>query len=269
MFVKYLACEHLAGLPDTWPWILGIVPIHLSLWLQGMVAISCTYVPLCTSFHFLWSRIHLLRVFAMGSTDNTSLGDLVESKFKSNTDGKNFLPLDEIDHLVGSSAARAALEAAGFLSPGGHENFIRGNSKRLFLIVALMDDMPLLQHLREHHVDDSFLPLTFTKDERGYYCRKIGRDESTRRHWFCKSWTRSQCKLFEGYMWQLMAPSFGPHTKFRRDFCTDDILPFLKREKSVAHGFFGDVFKTTIHKGHLNSSLWPEASQPLDTSSGC
>lgn len=213
----------------------------------------------------------------MGSGYNASLSDLVEENLVSNADGKKFLPLDKIDYIVRSSAAKTALitagllkpagllKTAGLLEPEGLENFIQGNGKLVFLILVLTDAIHLLEHLREHRVDDSFLPLAFHRDDEGPYGLTIRRAEDNRRHRFCNSWSFNQRTLFEQHMWTLMAPSFGPRTEFRRNFCILDPLPFLTKEKTAAKGFFGEVSRATIHKAHLDSSLWPKVSELLST----
>ncbi|KAK8092228.1 uncharacterized protein PG998_015060 [Apiospora kogelbergensis] len=185
----------------------------------------------------------------------------VESVYVTNNEKREFVPCNQVDGLVTEQMVLASLEA--MRDADNYQvlhQYIFGNpgAKRLFVILARMKKLRLLDQLRDHGLDDSALPIGFRRVDGGIEGYSYNDEASARPsiYQFFNRWDVNDRVLFHNWQWELVAPKFGGEV-FQFNFCKDYRLPYLHCDPIPASdGFFGEVSRASIHREHLDQRIW-------------
>ncbi|KAK8129202.1 heterokaryon incompatibility protein [Apiospora kogelbergensis] len=182
----------------------------------------------------------------------------VERVSVPNNKGHDFVPCNEIDGLVTEDVVRNSLS----VNRGNNHQLVlryifgKPGARRLFVILARMKKLQLLDELRAHDLNDSALPIGFRRVNGGTEGYSYNHEAST--YQFFNKWDMNDRVLFQSWQWDLIAPRFG-EDQFQFSFCEDYRLPYLDCDPIPAsNGFFGEVSHASIHKEHLAQRAWPK-----------
>ncbi|KAL3294621.1 HET-domain-containing protein [Colletotrichum asianum] len=187
------------------------------------------------------------------------LGEEIDKEFLSNHKGQKFLPYDKLDGLVGREKVEETFEDAGLHGATALVDFVRGRSRKIFLILTLMSStkdkkLNLLMGLLENSVTDDWLPVRFIRDEdsKKWFLAPIGRPQY-RKAPLSSSWDRIVRDSFESYQWRINVPLLDPKTQFNFKFASGTVLPYLGTPTNSARGgVLSDVSCYKIHTAHIN-----------------
>lgn len=150
----------------------------------------------------------------MASKLTTEIQRRILSVLEVNDEGKYFVPCDEIEKL---DILRPAQNCQVDNAPGNNSlpNVAVNNSaKRVFLILAKVNRLNLLQEIIAHPIDNRSLPL-------------VGRNTTN-----TEDWKSNARHLFHCNQWEFLAPKFGGDTFFF-EFDERRIMPFLWAEETL------------------------------------
>ncbi|KAF4893755.1 putative serine/threonine-protein kinase [Colletotrichum fructicola] len=187
------------------------------------------------------------------------LGEEIDNEFLFNHKGQKFLPYDKLDGLVGREKVEETFEDAGLHGATALVDFVRGRSRKIFLILTLMSStedkkLNLLMGLLESSVTDDWLPVRFIRDEdpKKWFLASIGRPQY-RKAPLSSSWDRIVRDSFESYQWRINVPLLDPKTQINFKFASGTVLPYLGTPTNPARGgVLSDVSCYKIHTAHIN-----------------
>ena len=198
----------------------------------------------------------------------TTICDSVKRVYATNNEGYEFVPCNLVDGLVTEDLVHSSWPAMRATNHQLLHDYILGNpgARRLFVILARMRKLHLLDELRRHGLNDSALPLGFRKVDGNVEGYSYNEEAST--YQFFANWDENDHVLFRNWQWELVAPKFGGAV-FQFNFCKDYRLPYLHCDASPASdGFFGEVSRASIHREHLDERTWPKVSGCLPSTFG-
>lgn len=182
----------------------------------------------------------------------------VERACETNHRGNKFLPFDQLPYFVHHEAVVSALREAKIKPDEDLVAFALQKARRLFLILAIMDQLPMLAQLRGHDVvnpkiDDDSLPLSMEIEDYGRPLElPFDALSETKPDARFATWGGHHRRHFKNLQRLFKVPVFDSTFRFRLDENT--VLPFLKmrkEEKEMYSGNFSEVSKEKVHVAHL------------------
>jgi hypothetical protein len=174
----------------------------------------------------------------------------VEEAFEKNCDGESFLPFDKLTHFVTKQTVESALMEAHVTQPGDLVDFVLDGAMRVFLILAVMGKLSMIEAFRHSGIDDSALPIDMGQKNCGVSLEK---ENQAKPYAVFKLWGMRDRALFKELQGYLTAPIFDDTFRFR--FHRQRNLPYLYDSESAktepSSGFFGEVSRKEIHRAHI------------------
>ncbi|KAI1370127.1 HET-domain-containing protein [Hypoxylon crocopeplum] len=175
-----------------------------------------------------------------------------------------FLPEDQITCLATRENIKMVLEAFHVRTNNSLVEFIFNRSKRVFLALFCIRNVPAILTLKDGGFCDEHLPLVLDRNA-SEKNRRIARslDEKAKKgakHWKCFSdWETHILDSFQDKQWMFLAPTFRQEALYQR-LDPSRPLPFIgMNEASTRKGRFSTVYQVKIHGAHLDNSSSREA----------
>lgn len=191
-------------------------------------------------------------------------------------ESKGFLPLDKLNELVIEDSVSDALREcmshlsqddaqsyAKMICPRSQRNHMEPSFRRIFAILAMVQQPQEVFAFLENNITDNDLPLVKVQGEKkGRY--ELRRKFQPHRPLEClHKWSPFMIDSFEGCQWMMMSPFFSWENKraVRTYFLADQtILPFIEdssrdvdmEDDEDFQGGHGSIFKVKIHPAHHN-----------------
>jgi len=192
-------------------------------------------------------------------------------------EGKDFLPINDLDRIVTRKSVRQELANLGravlpeqldeltdriweIKSP----SFSKSSSKkttrrRIFAILALMQKVGYIVEFIKEGIYDSDLPFILSEGSHKGLRQLARKGEEGALHpiQLFSKWQIFEQEYFDTFQWQVLAPYFVLSTKkdpkiLHYNLENMTIMPFVEDHEVKHTGGFGDVWRVKIHPAHHN-----------------
>ncbi|WQF89428.1 Putative protein kinase [Colletotrichum destructivum] len=204
-----------------------------------------------------------------GSEKGEDLRDLVYDRLVSGSDGRQFLPLDDLENLISLPNVRQILKSLNTYSDLEVEKYVNdvcnttpfGNSqktsrKKIFAILVMIDHVGALPSFISENMFDVHLPFEHRRKEgkRPELVFKPALNGVSVRFEGSSSWKTSKMWEFNDKQWQVMSPFFDMQSNKPRLYSFDDrtVLPIVQKDWRFTYGGFSDSVRIKIHPAHHN-----------------